>query len=99
RAEGLAVVAVLERREATLARLPSLQPRLKAELERDLDRGRAAVAVEDLAVAPLCARSGQQLLGQRDRGLVGEAGEHHVIETRGLALERRDHVRVTVAVD
>src|SRR5690606_6758935 len=36
RTEGLAVVAVLERRESALARLAPLQPRLKAELERDL---------------------------------------------------------------
>src|SRR5690606_727293 len=81
--------------------LAAQDPGLVAELERDLDRGRAAVAVKHLAVAMtgLGRGPGEELLGELDRGLVGEAGEHHVVEGRDLVFDRGDDLRVAVTVD
>ena len=69
RAEGLPVIAVCERDEPGLLRPARVPPVLVAELERDLDRGRAVRAERAMAQPP--RGEPRQPLGERYGGLVG----------------------------
>ena len=79
------------------SRLPALGPPLKGHLERDLDRGRAAVGVEDAVQAP--GRDRHQALGELDRRRVREAEHRRVRDPVELVADRRVDRRVAVAVD
>jgi hypothetical protein len=69
RPQGVAVIRVLECDELGAFGLAAQLPVLERHLERDLDRGRAVVAVEDARQSR--RRDRDELLGQLDRGLVG----------------------------
>ena len=83
RADGVAVIGLGEREELLLLGAAALPPVLERDLERDLDRGRAGVAVEDARQAG--RRDLDQPLGELDRRLVGEAEQRRV----GDAIELR----------
>ena len=80
-ADRVAVIAVLEREDA-VARLAAIVPVAERHLERDLDRGGAAVGEEDMRKSGRRDRdeAARQLLG----GSVREAGENHLVESVGL---------------
>ena len=95
RAEGVAMVSVVEPDEDAAPLFAALAPLLDGHLHRDLDRGRAVVGVED----PRQAGGGEsdELGGQAGGRLVGEAGEDHLFERGRLRRESRVQPRVVVA--
>jgi hypothetical protein len=95
RAERLAMVALRQRHEAAFFRPPAIAPVVEAHLERDF-HGRGAVVGVEHALERR-GREPHQLLGQRDRRLVAEARQQHVLELVDLALERRADRGVVVA--
>ena len=96
RADGVAVIAVLERDDARArlaavapsSRAPSsARPRPRSSRCRKRRRARGPAARSS-------TRAARQLLGR----LVREAGEDHLIEPLGLLRDRGDDLRVAVAV-
>ena len=69
-------------------------PIVEAHLERDLDRRCAVRGVE--AVTGIARRDRRQALGQLDHRLMGEAGQHDMLELRELVHDRGIDRRVSV---
>ena len=94
-AHRLAVVAAGEADETVLARLAVVAPVVGAHLEGDLG-GRGAVGGVE-GVAQGVAGEGGEALGELDHRLMGEAGQHDVLQRVELGLEGVADARVGVA--
>ncbi len=86
------MIAVSERDEPALLRAAEVAPVVEAHLERHFDRGRSIVCVE--AASEPGGRKVRERFAQRDDGLVGEAGEDHVLEAPHLPADRGIDARV-----
>jgi len=87
RSGRLAVIAALQRHEATLCAAPAVGPVVERHLEGDL-RGRRPVGGEE-GVAQRAWRDRGKPLGELDHRRVGEARQHHVLERVELVTQRR----------
>ena len=102
RADGLAVVAVVQGDELRAPRFVGLvaEP-VERHLQRHLDPRRAVVGVEHLGqrrAAGLARGDGQQALGQLHRGRMRAAGQDHLFEAARLARDRPGDARLGMAV-
>ena len=100
RADRFAVVTVLQRDELRALRLPLVAEPVEGHLQRDFHARRAVVGVEDLRerrAAVFARREREQAFGERDRGLVREAGEDHLFERPGLLGDRTRDARLGMA--
>ncbi|MNQ02043.1 hypothetical protein D3C85_147100 [compost metagenome] len=95
-AERIAVIAAPKRYKAAAAALALVQPELHRHLHGDFYRHRPGVGVED-AVQPRPQQAGQAAR-QRQRGLVGQAAEHHMRHGVQLRAHGLGDVRVVVTV-
>ncbi|KAF1068320.1 MAG: hypothetical protein GAK45_01398 [Pseudomonas citronellolis] len=86
------MVAIGQRDETFLRRLPAVEPVVVAHLQRHFDAGRAAVGIEH----PVQARRGHahQTLGQLDHWRMTEAGENHVLQLVELVFQALVDARI-----
>ncbi len=77
-------------------RLAAVAEIAERHLQRDLDRGRAAVGKEDVRQAR--RRDFDQAARDLFRGLMRDAGENHLIEPPGLPLDGLHDGRMIMAV-
>ena len=98
-AEGVAVVALGDV-QVERAVLAALRLGLERHLDRGLDRARAVAGVEHAAEPALLRDRSrrEQLLGELDAGLVGEAEEGRVVEPAELAADGLVDLRHAVPV-
>ncbi len=94
-AQGFAVVAVGQVDELALAGKALVSPRMKAHLDCYFDGGGTVVGKKTLAEAG--GRDLHQSLRELDNGLVGEAGQNHVLQFIHLLLDAVVDARVAVA--
>src|SRR5439155_10018203 len=85
RAEGVAVVRVLDRDEERALRLAAIPPVLVGHLQRRLDRGGAVIGEED--ARELAGNAARELRGEPRRRLVRETREDDLREPRSLLRE------------
>ncbi|MNV47961.1 hypothetical protein D3C71_1398450 [compost metagenome] len=100
RAQGLAVVAVLQRDEARAVVFAAVAEIVEGHLQGHLHPGRAIVGVEHLGqrVASGLARGDrQQALGQQHRRFMAEPGQHHLLQLGGLPGDGRADARLRMA--
>ncbi|MNT02651.1 hypothetical protein D3C72_1371560 [compost metagenome] len=95
-AERIAVIAAPKRYKAAAAALALVQPELHRHFHGDFYRHRPGVGVED-AVQPRPQQAGQAAR-ERQRGLVGQAAEHHMRHGIQLRAHGLGDVRVVVTV-
>ena len=93
RADGFAVIAVLEADEAVFLRLTSITPEVSAHFQCDLGSRRAIRAIERVAQP---GQPGQPLRERHDR-FVGGAGQHHMLDPAELVDDRGVDARIAVA--
>ena len=105
RAERVAVVRLGERDEPGLARLAALAPMLERHFQSHLDRGRAAVGIEDLGQSgfvrrqAVSRRAPDQFRRQLDRRRRREAEERRVRDVLELQLDRAVDLAPVMPVD
>ena len=97
RADGVAVIRVVERDDPLSRRLALVAPVLHGELHRDFDRRRSVVRVEDAREPG--GQHADEPFRQIDRRLVRRAGEDDVFERLRLLGNRLVQPRMRVAVD
>ncbi len=100
RADGFAVIAVLQRHELAAPRFAAIVEPVEGHLQRDFDAGRAVVGIEHLGqrrAACLARRQRQQAFGEFDRRRVRAAGEDHVFQRARLPRDGFGDARLGVA--
>jgi len=100
RTERLAVIAPGQRDEPCAFGLTAVAPVVERKLQRDLDRARSIVGIEHATQRAgrvrRTRRDRDERLGELDRGLVREPGQHDVVEPVELVLQRLDDARMPV---
>lgn len=94
-ADRVAMISVLQRQDAAPGLAP-VAPETQRHLERDLHRGRTAIRIEDMRKTR--GRHRKQCLRHILGGLVGEAGEDHLIQRVGLSFDSGHDAGMTMAV-